>query len=169
MSSLDVFIISFVSIVLYHCALSLLIFKERGSKKMGDVKKLFGVDAKKEQEGVWRDDIGGDIKIKIARIGNPNYQKRFQALTKPHRRALRSNRLSDDIAEKLLIQCLAETIVLDWENVEEKGKKIPYSLENAIKLLTDYPELRSTINDIANELEGYQAEEEEDAVENLKK
>jgi len=136
---------------------------------MGDVKKLFGTDAKKEQEGVWRDDIAEDIKIKIARIGNPNYQKKFQTLSKPHRRAIRRGTLSDDVAEKLLIQCLAETIVLDWKNIEVNGKPFPYSVENAIKLLTDLPELRNTINDIANELEGYQAEDEEEAVENLKK
>ena len=136
---------------------------------MGDVKKLFGTDPKKEQEGVWRDDIGGDIRMKIARIGNPNYQKRFQTLSKPHRRAIRRGTLPDDIAEKLLIQCLAETIVLDWENVQYEGEDLPYSVENAVRLLTDIPELRNIINDIANELEGYQTEDDEEAVENLKK
>jgi len=135
---------------------------------MGDVKKLFGTDSKKEQEGVVHE-MGDGLKIKIARIGNPNYQKRFQVLSKPHRRALRRGTLSDEVAEKLLVKCLAETIVLDWEGLEEQGKPIPYSTENAIRILTDYPELRNYVNDIANELEGYQAEEDEEATENLKK
>ncbi len=135
---------------------------------MGDVKKLFGVDPKMELEGVVHD-LGSGLKVRIARIGNPKYQKRFQALSKPHRRALRRNMLSDEVAEKLLITCLAETIVLGWEGLEENGKEIPYSLENCIRILTDYPELRNYINDIANELEGYQAEEDEEGVENLKK
>ena len=135
---------------------------------MGDVRKLFGVDTKKEQEGVVHD-MGEGLKMRIARIGNPNYQKKFQTLSRPHRRALKRGTLADDVAEQLLVQCLAETIVLDWEGLEEGGKEIPYSLENAIRILTDYPELRSYVNDIANELEGYQAEEEEEDTENLKK
>ena len=136
---------------------------------MADLQKEFGTDSEKEKEGVWRDDIVGDVRMKIARIGNPRYNKRFQALSKPHRRALRSGRLKDDIAEKLMIQCLAETIILDWENVEYKGKELPFSLENAVMILTELPELRNYVNDIANELEGYQAEDDEEGVENLKK
>jgi hypothetical protein len=135
---------------------------------MTDVKKLFGTDAKKEQEGVWHD-LAEGLRVKIARIGNPNYQKRFQAITKPYQRALRKNTLANEVAEKLHIQCLSETIVLDWEGVEDGGKEIPYSKDAAIALLTKYPELRSYINDIANELEGFQEELVEEGDENLKK
>lgn len=135
---------------------------------MADVKKLFGTDKTKEQEGVIHE-MGEGLKMRIARIGNPKYQKRFQALSKPHRRALRRGTLSDEIAEKLLVQCLAETIVLDWEGLEEDGVEIEYSTENAVKILTDYPELRNYVNDIANEMEGYQADDDEEAIDNLKK
>jgi len=135
---------------------------------MGDVKKLFGTDPTKEQEGVVHE-MGDGLKMRIARIGNPKYQKRFQALSKPHRRAIRRSTLADEVAEKLLVQCLSETIVLDWEGLEENGEEVLYSLENCIRILTDYPELRNYVNDIANELEGYQAEDDEEATENLKK
>jgi len=135
---------------------------------MADVKKLFGTDSTKEQEGVWYD-IAEGLRMKIARIGNPLYQKRFQALSKPYRRSIRRGTLSDDVAEKLLVQCLSETIVLDWEGVEDEGMEIPYSKDAAVTLLTKYPELRNYINDIANELEGFQEELNEEAEENLKK
>jgi len=135
---------------------------------MADIKKLFGTDTKKEQEGVWYD-IAEGLRMKIARIGNPNYQKRFQAISKPYRRSIRRGTLSDDIAEKLLVQCLSETIVLDWTGVEDEGKEIPYSVEASVTLLTKYPELRGYINDIANELEGFQEDFVEEADENLKK
>jgi hypothetical protein len=134
---------------------------------MADVKKLFGTDSTKEQEGVWYD-IAEGLRMKIARIGNPNYQKRFQALSKPYRRSIRRGTLSDEVAEKLLVQCLSETIVLNWEGVEENGVEIPYSKDNAIMILTKYPELRNYVNDIANELEGFQEESNEEAAENLK-
>jgi len=135
---------------------------------MADVKKLFGTDSTKEQEGVWYD-IAEGLRMKIARIGNPLYQKRFQALSKPYRRSIRRGTLSDDVAEKLLVQCLSETIVLDWEGVEDEGVEILYSKDAAVTLLTKYPELRNYINDIANELEGFQEELNEEATENLKK
>ena len=135
---------------------------------MADIKKLFGTDSTKEQEGVWHE-MGDGLNMRIARIGNPKYQKRFQALSKPHRRAIRRGTLADEVAEKLMVQCLAETIVLDWNGLEENGAELPYSVENAVKILMDYPELRNYVNDIANELEGYQAEEDEEAIENLKK
>ena len=135
---------------------------------MADVKKLFGIDSTKEQEGVVHE-MGDGLKMRIARIGNPKYQKRFQAISKPHRRAIRRGTLADEVAEKLLIQCLSETIVLGWEGLEENGEEVPYSLENCIRILTAYPELRNYVNDIANELEGYQAEDDEEGAENLKK
>jgi len=135
---------------------------------MADVRKLFGTDEVKEKDGVVHD-LGDGLKVRIARIGNPNYQKRFQAISKPHKRALRRGSLSDEVAEKLLIQCLAETIVLGWEGVEENGEEILYSKENAIRILTAYPELRRYIEDIANEMEGYKADEDEEAIDNLKK
>ena len=135
---------------------------------MADVKKLFGTDASKEKDGVWYD-LADGLRMRIARIGNPNYQKTFQKLSKPHRRAIRRGTLPDEVAEKLLIQCMAETIVLDWSGVEDEGVEIPYSKEAVITILTRYPELRNYINDIANELEAFQEELDEEAVENLKK
>ena len=135
---------------------------------MADVKKLFGTDASKEKDGVWYD-LADGLRMRIARVGNPNYQKTFQKLSKPHRRAIRRGTLPDEVAEKLLIQCMAETIVLDWSGVEDEGVEIPYSKEAVITILTKYPELRNYINDIANELEAFQEELDEEAVENLKK
>ena len=135
---------------------------------MADVKKLFGTDASKEKEGVWYD-LADGLRMRIARIGNPNYQKTFQKISKPHRRAIRRGTLPDEVAEKLLIQCMAETIVLDWSGVEDEGVVIPYSKEAVVTVLTKYPELRNYINDIANELEAFQEELDEEAVENLKK
>lgn len=135
---------------------------------MADIKKIYGTDKKKETDGIWKD-MGDGLSMRIARMNNANYRKRFQVLTKPHQRALRKDRLSEDIAEKIMIQCLAETIVLDWKGVEENGKEIPFSVENATRILTEYPDLREYVNDIANVMDGYKLEDDEEAIENLKK
>lgn len=129
---------------------------------MGDIKKLFGTDKQKEVEGVWSE-VGDGVELKIARIGNPEYQKEFQKISKPHRRAIRSGTLSNDVAEKLLIKAMAKNILVDWRNLKEDGEDVPYSYENAVRLLTDYRDLRDIVSDIANEIESFRAEDDEEA------
>ena len=132
---------------------------------MGDVRKIFGTDKQAEIEGKWND-IGDDIKLLIARIGNPEYQKAFQKISKPHRRAIRRGTLNDEVAEKLLVKAMAQTILLDWEGLEEDGVPVPYSTDNAIRILMEYKDLRDYVSDIANEMEGYRADEDEEGEKN---
>ena len=134
---------------------------------MADIRKLYGTDENKETDGIWQD-MGDGIKVKIARIGNPKYQKLFQKISKPHRKAIRRGTLKEDVAEKLMIECMAKTIVLDWKNIEVDGKVLPYSVENAIQILTDFKDLKEYINDFANEMEAYMQEDAEEGEENLK-
>lgn len=164
--SVDVFIISLSTLVLYHLVQKISTGVKR---KMADIGKLYGTDSQKEIDGVWRDDIVAGSEFLIARIGNPNYQKRFNALSKPYRRAIKKGTLEEEVAEKLLIRCMAETILLGWKNVEVYGKKVNYSVENAVELLTKFKDLREEINDVANAMEIYKQEEQHEDTENLKK
>jgi hypothetical protein len=134
---------------------------------MADIRKLYATNEDKETDGVWQD-LGDGIEMLIARIGNPKYQKLFQRLSKPHRKAIRRGSLKEDVAEKLMIECMAETVLLGWKNVEMDGKPLPYSKENAIKILTEFKDLKDYINDFANEMEAYMQEDAEEAEENLK-
>jgi hypothetical protein len=46
------------------------------------------------------------------------------------------------VIEKLLREVYAETVVLDWENVEDAdGNPMPFNAANAVKLFTDLPDL----------------------------
>lgn len=132
---------------------------------MGDLKKMFGTDKTAEVEGVWQD-IGDGVELLIARIGNPEYQKEFQRISKPHRRAIRRGHLSDSVAEKLLIKAMAKCILLDWKGLQEDGKDLPYSYDNAVRILTEYRDLRDYVSDIANEIETFKLEEDEEAEKN---
>ena len=132
---------------------------------MGDVKKIFGTNKTDEIEGKWND-IGDGIQILVARIGNPEYQKEFQRISKPHKRALRRGSLNDEVAERLLIKVMAKNILLDWKGLEEDGVVVPYSYDNAIRILTEYKDLRDYVSDIANEMESFKAEEDEEAEKN---
>jgi len=132
---------------------------------MGDIKKLFGTNKESEIEGIWND-MGDGIEVLVARIGNPEYQKAFQAISKPHRRAIRRGTLNDEVAEKLLVKAMAKTILLDWKGIEEDGAPIPYSYENAMRILMEYKDFRDYVSDIANEMEGYKDEEDEESEKN---
>ena len=134
---------------------------------MGDIRKLYGTNENKEIEGIWQD-MGDGIRMRIARIGNPKYQKMFQRISKPHRKAIRRGTLKEDVAEKLMIECTAETILLDWEGIELDGQSLPYSKENAIKILTDFKDLKEYVNDFANEMEAYMEVDAEEIEEGLK-
>lgn len=132
---------------------------------MGDVKKLFGTDEDKETNGVW-EDLTEDVRIKVARIGNTRYQKVLQRLMKPHRRAVRRGTVDDSIIEKCVIKAIAETVLLDWEGLEEDGKKIVYSQATAERLLNDFREFREQVTEIASEIESFKIEDEQEAEKN---
>lgn len=102
-----------------------------------------------ETNGVWID--YGEFKIKIARAGgaNKNFAKCAEKLSRPYRRAIQTGMISVDKAEEILLQVYAKSVILDWEDVtDENDKKLDFSEENVIKVMTDLPDL---FNDIKNQ------------------
>lgn len=132
-----------------------------------DLKKEYGTDEKKEIEGVWfTDEFGGETSCLIARIGNKNYQKLFDRLSKPHRRALRKGNIDNELAEKILIKTMSQTILLDWKNMKEDGKPVKYSNQEAYRIMLQYRDFRDIVSDLANEMEAYRIAQDEEAVKN---
>lgn len=113
---------------------------------------LFKNSDKSEQEGIVVD-YGEAGKFRIARAGGSNrkYARRLEQISKPHRAAIRSEVLPDELANKLLIQVFAETIVLGWEGVlAEDGSPLPFSVPNCVKLFEDLPDLFQDLREQAN-------------------
>jgi hypothetical protein len=130
-----------------------------------DLKKNYATDKVAEIAGIEKD-FGDGLFIKIARIGNSEYKKFFQKLTKPHQKAIRRGVLSDEVADRLLIEAMANKIVLDWRGMFEGQTEIQYSTENCIRILTEYPDLKDQINEIANEMESFKTEDDEELEKN---
>lgn len=98
-------------------------------------------DITKETEGVWEEFILG-IKVKVARSRNSRYQEVLRARVDPLKKGIREDSVSIEDLNDILLEVRAETILLDWENIEDKdGNSIPYSKEQAIKFFKD-PELK---------------------------
>lgn len=113
----------------------------------------FETDTSLEREGLWLE-YGTNsqkqpIEIKIARAGGSNetYLKKLEFRLKPHKRLIQNDASEmRPIIEKVVREVYAETVILDWRGVEDRtGNPMPFSKENALKLLTDLPDLYADI------------------------
>lgn len=127
-----------------------------------DISK-FQTNKSAEEDGIWVDVDGNGTKIKVARINNARYKKYFQKITKPYKRQIRNGTLAEELAEKLLVDALANTILLDWKGFTKEGTDFPYSIDNARSFLQESADFRDFVSDAANEMENFRAEELEEA------
>jgi len=108
-------------------------------------------DNDKVTQGAWRDIMGGQFLI--ARAGNENY------LAAQERNGKRSATTPAE-RQRSLYKSIAEGILLDWREVtDENGKAIPYSVNAAIEVLADNPDLVSAIMAEANDFENFRRED----------
>jgi len=106
---------------------------------MADINSI-KTDSNKEIEGVWVDfELG--IKLKIARARNPKYTELLRQLLDPLRVDIRNDKVAVDDFNNILLEVRARTVLLDWKNIEENGKSIPYSSEKAIEYFKN-PDLK---------------------------
>lgn len=116
--------------------------------------KQFKTDDNLEKEGIFLEygesSTGKPIRIKIARSGGANvaYAKCMESRVKPYRRQIQNETMDTFLAERLIKEVYAETVVLGWENVEDvDGKPLPFNTENCVALFNDLPDLFKDIQD----------------------
>lgn len=123
-----------------------------------DIFAAYASDETKEIDGVWVDI--GDSQFLIARSGNPNYVKKLSKDYERNQKALdRKDEAADKLSEKLMVNVLAETILLDWKNVQFKGADFPYSKENATTLL-GIKDFRKVVVQAADDFNAYRSVQE---------
>jgi hypothetical protein len=103
-----------------------------------------------ELEGAWID-VGDGAQLRIARSGNPRFREVAKKLAAPHQVAIRNASLASDVALRILVQTLSETILLDWKGLEEGGKPLRYSKKTAERLLTELPDFRQLVAELAGD------------------
>ena len=132
---------------------------------MGDLAKNYATDKTAEQEGVW-EPLADGIEIKVARIGNPNYQRIWEREIKPYRAQVDRGLMADEKMTEIIIKVMAEAVLLDWKSIEYGGKKLVYNRDNAIRILTELPDFRADVMFLANQQASFRADEIEDAEKN---
>jgi hypothetical protein len=125
-----------------------------------DLKKDFSTNKKLEDEGVWID-IGDGAKLKIARAGNKQANAVSKQLAKPYMAQIQYGKLSDEVATQIAVEVMAKAILLDWKGIQYDGQEMPYSTDNAIKILTELPDFRDYVSQVANERKTFQREIDE--------
>lgn len=108
---------------------------------------LYETDKKSEFDGVLvpvgKDKTGRDTLVRIARAGpsNPRYQRVLESKTKKYRRLIQNDLLDTSVADGVMMEVFAETVVLGWENMEDRdGNVLPYSRENCLRLFQELPD-----------------------------
>src|SRR5687767_1596968 len=119
---------------------------------MIDISK-FRTDPNLESEGVWVP-IGEGARIKIARSGNAKGAELFERLTDPPdiKLAIRAGTLSVEKLNEIMTEVLSQAVLLDWEGITENGKLLPYTKENAKRILA-IKDFRKLVLDLSQEQE----------------
>ena len=97
-----------------------------------DLDKQLGFDADLAENGVWIviDDDGAELKL--AAMPNPAYERFLE----PHQR--RARQLQKDIPEPVYEECLAQTVLLDWKKITDKGVDLKPTVQNRLAMLRKY-------------------------------
>ncbi len=125
-----------------------------------DIRKNYGTSPKLELEGAWTEDLGGGLKLKLARLKNPKFQKMYSRMMKPYQRQVRNGTLDTEVEERIITKCVVETVLLGWENLMLDGKIQEYSKENALRILSDpaLSDFRDLVVDLANDSQLFREE-----------
>lgn len=116
----------------------------------------FDSDASLESSGVWV--TVGTMEFKLARAGgdNDDFVKAVTKNFKPFQAAIAADTMPKQMAQDLVIEVFADTIVKDWRNVFGRDKQpIPYTKDNVKALLKDLPNLFMALQSEAQKISNF--------------
>jgi hypothetical protein len=128
------------------------------------------IDLNAEVEGVWTD-LDEETSILVARFLNPSHREYIQKRLQPYQRIINTTGLDPAIQEKIEAEAIARHVLVGWKGLMMDGEELPYSVENALRLLQD-PSLSwflQTVRDIAQDMTLYRKESLEEEVDSVKK
>lgn len=134
---------------------------------------MFKTDTSLETEGVelkyGETENGDDIVIVIARAGGSNkqYQKALTTKLRPYRRQAETGTLAKEVADDIMLDVFAETVVKSWRNITDAdGNVLQFNAENVKKVFRDLPDLYADVQSAAMSASVFKAEAAEDAAKN---
>jgi len=135
---------------------------------MTSIYELFATDQNSEVEGIVYN-VTPEISFTLARAGGANarYSKLLSAKIRPYTRQIADDTMDPDMANALVIEAFAETVILGWKGITDaEGNEMPFSVANAIALLKQLPDLFIDIQAYAGKMANFRAQEITDIVGN---
>ena len=134
------------------------------------LKKNYGTDLSKETEGVWfKSSVIEGLEFKIAKTGNPVYEKLVRKLYKPYIKQVRKGTdLPHSVTQEISNQLIVDALLLDWKGMPGvDGTEVPFSKSEAKALLEDreLKDLKAEIMEFADDGARFSIEYEEELIE----
>ncbi|MCB1238982.1 MAG: hypothetical protein KDB30_04810 [Tetrasphaera sp.] len=133
----------------------------------------FATDREKETDGVevsYAPNEDGTVPtFVVARTSKTNkqYTKALEKAIRPYKRQIDLGTMDNDVAEEIFRTVFAKTILKGWSGIQDKdGNEFPYTTANAIKLLTDLPDLYEDLQERAKSAAAFKQESLEDDAKN---
>lgn len=119
-------------------------------------------DRDAEKKGVWVE-AGAGLRLLIARLGNPEYNKYLNTLLRPLRAKLGGvGEINPADIEEVTLRAIAEHILLGWENLTDtvNGEEVPvpYSKQKALELL-QIPDFAEIVTGFSRKAELFRLEQ----------
>jgi hypothetical protein len=137
-----------------------------------NIYEVFKTNEQAENEGLWfggygQSPSGRKTRFLLARMSRSNkaYTNAVQRMHDEYGQQLEMGTLDDDTAFELMLDIFVNTVLLDWDGVADRdGNDLPFSKENAKRVLTDLPDLYADLNARANKRDYFlEKRKEEDA------
>lgn len=124
-----------------------------------DIFSAYATDATLEVEGKWFP-LSKTASIKVARSGNDRYIEQLRKKLEDNNIDLSSRSKEDeDLAQKVIVDVMADTILLDWKGLQFRGKDIEYSRLNA-RLLLQIKDFRKKVSGFSESFEAFKVAQE---------
>lgn len=80
------------------------------------LRKMFETDTAVERDGIWIKYAPG-VEVRIARAGgsNQHFAKTVQRLSKPHRRAIQTESVDEEVLMDIFVKAYAASVIVDWK------------------------------------------------------
>ena len=128
--------------------------------KFLDIFDAYATDETAEVEGRWFP-IGARGRVKVARTGNSRYNELFKKKVEDKQLDLQDGGpAAEQLAEQILIEVQAATILLDWQDLGFQGEAVVYSQDMA-KTMLGVKDFRRKINALADSFENFRVKREE--------
>ena len=141
--------------------------------KNRSVRKLYKTDKHLEKEGKEFLYADGMLKIKLARAGGSNtaFNLTLAEVSKPYKRAIQADLVSEETANKLLMETFTKCVIMKWWSLmeDDEGNEVfvegvdlegfeelqPVTAENMIKYFEEMPDIFTDVSQDAQKMSNY--------------